>query len=325
MLTLKMEHARQATGELLIAAREQGWDHAEFLRRVLAEEEMGRADIERAARIRAAGFPHDKSFASWQGERSSIPAEVQQALIALEWARRSENLVIAGPSGTGKSHLVEALCRHAIDAGMRVCWNSLESLGTLLAKAKIDQSVTRTIARICRADLIVIDDIGVLPGEPIQAEAFYRIIDSAYERRALAVTTNTHPSGFDSIMPKTLATAAIDRLLHHAHLIVTKGESKYAGQHTSDHHGTTPSSSKNPPVGPSAPRVASRTTIAAPSSAVRVTGRPRCRVKSVAQGPGVQALIRMPCSRRSLAYCTVKELSAVFEGGYAACPANRDM
>jgi DNA replication protein DnaC len=193
MLTLKMEHARQATGELLIAAREQGWDHAEFLRRVLAEEAMGRADIERAARIRAAGFPHGKSFASWQGERSSIPAEVQQALIALEWARRSENLVIAGPSGTGKSYLVEALCRHAIDAGMRVCWNSLESLSTLLAKAKIDQSVTRTIARICRADLIVIDDIGVLPVEPIQDEAFYRIIDSAYERRALAVTTNTHP------------------------------------------------------------------------------------------------------------------------------------
>ncbi|MFL6054251.1 MAG: ATP-binding protein [Actinoallomurus sp.] len=85
--------------------------------------------------------------------------------------------------------------------------------------------MTRTIARICRADLIVIDDIGVLPVEPIQAEAFYRIIDSAYERRSLAVTINTHPSGFDSIMPKTLATAAIDRLLHHAHLIVTKGES----------------------------------------------------------------------------------------------------
>jgi DNA replication protein DnaC len=56
-----------------------------------------------------------------------------------------------------------------------------------------------------------------------QGEAFYRITDAAYERRSVAVTSNIHPSGFDTIMPKTLATATVDRLLHHAHLITTKG------------------------------------------------------------------------------------------------------
>ena len=56
-------------------------------------------------------------------------------------------------------------------------------------------------------------------------QAFYRVLDAAYERRSVAVTSNLHPSGFDTIMPKTLATATVDRLLHHAHLVLTQGDS----------------------------------------------------------------------------------------------------
>ncbi|WP_381804062.1 ATP-binding protein [Streptomyces niveus] len=67
----------------------------------------------------------------------------------------------------------------------------------------------------------------MLPSGQAAAEAFYRVIDAAYERRSVIVTSNLHPSGFDSIMPKTLATAttAVDRLLHHAHIVLTEGSS----------------------------------------------------------------------------------------------------
>jgi DNA replication protein DnaC len=78
---------------------------------------------------------------------------------------------------------------------------------------------------VCRCDLIVVDDIGMLPAGQDVAEAFYRVIDAAYERRSVAVTSNIHPSGFGQLMPKTLATATVDRLLHHAHLVLTKGDS----------------------------------------------------------------------------------------------------
>ena len=79
-------------------------------------------------------------------------------------------------TGTGKSHLAEALAHAAI------------------GRAKADGSVARTVTRICRCDLIVIDDIGMLPAGQDAAEAFYRITDAAYERRSVAVTSNIHPS-----------------------------------------------------------------------------------------------------------------------------------
>ena len=141
----------------------------------------------------------------------------------LEWVGRAENLAVAGPSGTGKTHFVEALAHNAIDAGLRVAWFTLESLTAAIGRASADGSVARTIARISRADLIVVDDIGMLPAGQAAAEAFYRVVDAAYERRSIAVTSNLHPSGFDTIMPKTLATATVDRLLHHAHIVAHRG------------------------------------------------------------------------------------------------------
>jgi DNA replication protein DnaC len=95
----------------------------------------------------------------------------------------------------------------------------------MLGRAKADGSVGRVVARICRSELIVVDDIGMLPAGAEAAEAFYRVVDAAYDRRSVAVTSNLHPSGFDTIMPKTLATATVDRLLHHAHVVLTEGAS----------------------------------------------------------------------------------------------------
>ncbi|WP_348774851.1 ATP-binding protein [Arthrobacter sp. AL05] len=69
------------------------------------------------------------------------------------------------------------------------------------------------------------DDIGLLPVGTDAAEGLYRLVDAAYEKRSIAVSSNLHPAGFDELMPKTLATATVDRLLHHAHVCQTSGES----------------------------------------------------------------------------------------------------
>jgi DNA replication protein DnaC len=87
-----------------------------------------------------------------------------------------------------------------------------------------DDTVTRAVGRILRSELIMID-IGLLPVSLDAAEGLYRLVDAAYERRSVAVSSNLHPSGFDELMPKTLASATVDRPMHHAHVCVTSGDS----------------------------------------------------------------------------------------------------
>lgn len=222
---MRLPYLRAAAPEVLATAKAQRWDPAEVLRVLLDEEIRGRDQSTRTMRRKAAGLPSGKSFDSWREQDSSIPIPTQSALATLEWVHRAENLAISGPSGTGKTHLVEALASKVIDAGMRVSWFTLESLTATIGRAGVDGSIGKVIARITRAELIVVDDIGMLPSGQAAAEAFYRLVDATYERRSLAVTSNLHPSGFDTIMPKTLATAAVDRLLHHAHVILTEGTS----------------------------------------------------------------------------------------------------
>jgi DNA replication protein DnaC len=222
---MRLPYIRAVAPEVLATARAQRWDPAEVLRVLLVAEIAGRDAATRRQRRRAAGFPAGKTFESWRQPDSSIPVPTQCALRTLEWVGRAENLAVTGPSGTGKSHFVEALAHAVIDAGMRVAWFTLESLTLTIGRAKIDASINRVVARICRSELIVIDDIGQLPAGQDAAEAFYRVVDAAYERRSVAVTSNLHPSGFDTIMPKGLATATVDRLMHHAHVVVTEGGS----------------------------------------------------------------------------------------------------
>ncbi len=223
---MRLPYVRAAAPEVLATARAQRWDPAEVLRVLLAEEAAGRDQATRRMRRRTAALPTGKTFDSWKSAVSSIPAPTQAALRTLEWIGRAENLAVSGPSGTGKSHFVEALAHAAIDNDLRVAWFSLESLTATIDRAKVDATVSKVVARICRCELIVIDDIGMLPAGQDAAEALYRVVDAAYERRSVAVTSNLHPSGFDTIMPKTLATATVDRLLHHAHLIIAEGGSQ---------------------------------------------------------------------------------------------------
>ena len=129
---------------------------------MLAEEISGRAASSVQIRRKAAGFPTGKTFSSWDEPVSSIPSPTQRALRSLEWIERKENLVVCGPSGTGKTHFLEALGQLAVEQGRKVSWFSLEQLGVLVHRHGADNSIGRSIARILKTDLIVIDDIGLL-------------------------------------------------------------------------------------------------------------------------------------------------------------------
>lgn len=101
---MRLPYLRNAASEVLATARAQRWDPAEVLRVLISEEIRGRDDATRRTRRKAAGLPAGKTFESWREADSSIPPGTQTGLATLEWVGRAENLAIAGPSGTGKTH-----------------------------------------------------------------------------------------------------------------------------------------------------------------------------------------------------------------------------
>ena len=125
---MRLPYVRAAAPEVLATAKAQRWEPAEVLRVLLLEEIRGRDAATQRMRRKAAGFPTGKTFNTWREHDSSIETATQSALRTLEWIGRAENLAISGPSGTGKSHFVEALAHAAIDADLRVAWFTLESL-----------------------------------------------------------------------------------------------------------------------------------------------------------------------------------------------------
>ena len=191
-------------------------------------------------RRRSSGLPAGKTFDAWDEKASAIPQATQQALRTLEWVSRAETLVICGPSGTGKSHFIEALGHLAIDRGKTVAWHTPESLAALIHRHRADNSINKAIGRLIRTDLVVIDDVGLLPISAEAAEAMFRVIDAAYEKRSVALSSNIHPSGFDELMPKTIATATVERLLHHAHVLITDGQDSYRLAQATAGKGVTP-------------------------------------------------------------------------------------
>ncbi|WP_329253687.1 ATP-binding protein [Streptomyces canus] len=161
MRRMRLPYVRKAAPDVLATARAQRWGPAEVLRLLITEEVTGRDAATRRLRRTTANFPTGKTLASWRAEDSTIPEPTQNSLATLEWIGRAENLVIAGPSGTGKSHFTEGLAQAAIEKDLKVAWFSLETLSAAIGKSKVDGSTARTVARICRADLIVVD------GEPL--------------------------------------------------------------------------------------------------------------------------------------------------------------
>ncbi len=154
---LRLPHIRRHAPEVIATAKAQRWDPAEVLRALFTEEAAGRERSALATRRAAAAFPTGKTFQAWNPAASSIPAPTQQALRTLEWVGRRENLVVCGPSGTGKTFLLEALGQQAVELGLKVAWFTLEDLGVLLRRHRADDTVSKAIARVLRAELVVVD------------------------------------------------------------------------------------------------------------------------------------------------------------------------
>ena len=148
---------------------------------------------------------------------SSVPRATFDYLASLEWIRARENLVLVGPAGTGKSHLLVALGLAAVEAGIRVRYFAATDLVETLYRGLADNSVGRVIEGLLRNDLVIVDELGFAPLDDVGTQLLFRFVAAAYERRSLGVASHWPFESWGRFLPEhTTAVSLLDRLLHHA-------------------------------------------------------------------------------------------------------------
>jgi DNA replication protein DnaC len=223
---LKLAAMRQLAPELLVTARTQRWAPEELLR-TLVEAELAARDASNArTRMKLAAFPVTKTLEEFDRTASSVPGATLDYLASLEWVTARENLCLVGPAGTGKSHLLVALGIAAVQAGHKVRYLTAAELTETLYRGLADNSVGKVIDTLLRNDLIIVDEIGFAPLDDTGAQLLFRFVAAAYERRALGIASHWPFESWGRFLPEhTTAVSLLDRLLHHASVVITDGES----------------------------------------------------------------------------------------------------
>jgi len=223
---LKLGTMRRLAAELMVTAKTQRWSPEEFLRTLLDAEIASRDESNARARMKAAQFPVLKTIEEFDVPSSSIPQATFDYLASLEWIRAAENYCAVGPAGTGKSHSLVAFGVAAVTAGRKVRYFTAAELVETLYRGLADNSVGRVIENLLRNDLILIDEVGFAPLDDTGAQLLFRFVSAAYERRALGLASHWPFESWGRFLPEhTTAVSLLDRLLHHANVVVTAGDS----------------------------------------------------------------------------------------------------
>jgi DNA replication protein DnaC len=199
----------------------------EFLA-LLLDDELERRSQQRLARhLAQSGCDAHKTLAHFDfAATPGVNRSFIMDLAACTFIGRHENLLLCGPTGVGKSHLANGLAIEAMKRNLRVLSRPLQRLLTDLHAARANGSYPRLLTRILTVDLLVLDDFGLQPLSPQAAQDLYEIISERYERGSLIITSNRAFEEWAEVFGnELLASAALDRLTHHAHTLIIRGDS----------------------------------------------------------------------------------------------------
>jgi len=202
-------------------------DHLTFLLQLCELELIERERKAAERRLKAARFPTAKLLDQFDfTARPSVNKPLILDLIRGDYLTRRENILLVGPSGTGKTHLATALGMAACAQGQRVRFWRVTELITTLREADEDRQLLRLRGQLAKLDLLILDELGYVPATKAGAELLFDVIATAYERSSLILTTNLPFENWTEVLGnERLTGAALDRLTHRCHIIETNGES----------------------------------------------------------------------------------------------------
>jgi DNA replication protein DnaC len=224
---LRFSHVETGLPDLYEQARLHSLTYESFLRRVLVMEIEGRKLVAQQQRLKAARLPTRKTLEAFDFSfQPSVNERQLWELADLSFVTSHTNIVFLGPPGVGKTHLSLALSVKALEVGYSVLFTTLAHLVTDLATAPHALALKQRLHRYLAPQVLVIDEVGYTKLTEAQANQLFALVRDRYEHGSILLTSNTSFAEWGTLLGnEVLATALLDRLLHHAEVIAIQGRS----------------------------------------------------------------------------------------------------
>lgn len=224
---LKLPHTAAGAADAAARAEQSQLGYLDFLDQLLEDEVTHRESGRFRNALKLSGLPHHKTLEDFDfAFQPGVDARRLKDLAAMEFVERKANVALLGPPGVGKTHIAVALAVTACRAGHSIYYTTLDDLVRKLRKADSLGTLPKQLASLARPSLLVIDEVGYLPLSRAEANMFFQLVSRRYEKGSTIITSNKTFAEWGTVLgDEVLATAILDRFLHHCEVIAINGPS----------------------------------------------------------------------------------------------------